>query len=158
VVVRRGNAPRSFAYQANALLLSYGTGDIFQSYEWSQAYKDWSSVRKRLGDDRCTERLTGVSVKASRSCLYTSISTADRLESAGSIHLRSPIAANLDSICFAFIGFELWFHPEAHRAEDEVQLRDRVDSGDTVGFVAPAREQLALIAQSGLHGIPLVGG
>jgi hypothetical protein len=25
LVVRRGNAPRSFAYQANALLLSYGT-------------------------------------------------------------------------------------------------------------------------------------
>jgi hypothetical protein len=46
----------------------------------------------------------------------------------------------------------LWFQTEAHRAEDEVQLR-RADLDDTTWFVALAKEQLALIAENGLHGI-----
>jgi hypothetical protein len=50
-------------------------------------------------------------------------------------------------MCLAFIGFDLWFHTEAHRAEDEVQLHRRFDSEDTVWFVALAKEQLALVTQ-----------
>jgi len=46
--------------------------------------------------------------------------------------------------------FDLRFQSETHRAEDKVQLR-RLDS-DTIWFVALAKEQLALIAENGLHG------
>src|SRR5436190_22223602 len=55
---------------------------------------------------------------------------------------RAPIAANLDSICFAFISFDLSFHTEAHRAEFKIQFR-RSDSDDTSWFVALAEEQWA---------------
>ena len=48
--------------------------------------------------------------------------------------------------------FDFWFQTEAHRAEDEFQLH-RADSDDTIWFVALAEEQLALIAEHGLHGI-----
>jgi hypothetical protein len=47
--------------------------------------------------------------------------------------------------------FDLRFHSETDRAEDKVQL-PRLDS-DTIWFVALAKEQLALIAENGLHGI-----
>ena len=45
--------------------------------------------------------------------------------------------------------FDLRFDAEAHRAEDKVQL-PRLDS-DTVWFVAPAKEQLALISKNWFH-------
>ena len=61
-------------------------------------------------------------------------------------------------MCFAFMCFDLWFHSEAHPAEDEVQLRHRVDAEDTIWFVAPAREQLALVTGGGFHGFPFVEG
>jgi hypothetical protein len=60
-------------------------------------------------------------------------------------------ATNVDSSGITFIDFDLRFHTEAHRAKDKVQLR-RLDS-DTIWFVAPAKEQLALIADNWLHGI-----
>jgi hypothetical protein len=52
----------------------------------------------------------------------------------------------------AFIRFDLWFQTEAHRTEREVQFH-RADSDDTTWFVALANEQLALVAENGLHGI-----
>jgi hypothetical protein len=51
----------------------------------------------------------------------------------------------------AFIRFDLWFQTEAHRAKREIQFH-RADSDDTIWFVALAKEQLALIAENGLHG------
>lgn len=53
----------------------------------------------------------------------------------------------------AFQGFDLGLHSEAHRVEDEVQLRHRRDAEDAFRFVAPAWEQLALIAEGRFHGI-----
>jgi len=55
-------------------------------------------------------------------------------------------------MCFAFIRFDLWFQTETHRAKDKIQLR-RSDSDDTIQFVAPVKEQLALMAENRLHGI-----
>ena len=63
--------------------------------------------------------------------------------------------ANLDSMCFAFIGCNFWFHTEAHRTKSEIQLR-RLDSEDTIWFVALAKEQLALIAENGFHVVPFI--
>ena len=67
--------------------------------------------------------------------------------------MRAPTAANLDSMCLAFIGFDLWFQSETHRTKDEVQLRRRSDSNDTTWFVALAKEQLAAVTEYGFHGI-----
>jgi hypothetical protein len=64
--------------------------------------------------------------------------------------------ANLDSLCFAFIHCDLWFHSEAHRAKNEVQLRRWFDSDDTIWFVALAKEQLALVTDDWFHGFPFV--
>ncbi len=52
----------------------------------------------------------------------------------------------------AFMTFDLGFQSEAHRAEAETQLH-RADAEDTIRFVALAKEQLALVADCGLHGI-----
>jgi hypothetical protein len=57
--------------------------------------------------------------------------------------------ANLDSMCFAFIGCNFWFHTEAHRTKAEVQFH----RADSVWFIALANEQLALVTENGLHGI-----
>jgi hypothetical protein len=51
----------------------------------------------------------------------------------------------------AFIRFDFWFQTEAHRAKREFQFHG-ADSDDTTWFVALAKEQLALIAENGLHG------
>jgi hypothetical protein len=61
--------------------------------------------------------------------------------------------ANVDSMGFAFMCCDLWFHSEAHRAKNEVQLRRRLDSDDTIWFVALAKEQLALMTDDWFHGI-----
>src|SRR5436309_6965737 len=60
---------------------------------------------------------------------------------------RAPIAANLDSMCFAFIGCDFWFQTEAHRTKCNIQLR-RSDSDDSIWFVALAIEQLALVTDN----------
>ena len=52
----------------------------------------------------------------------------------------------------ALIGFDLWFQAEAHGAKDELQLR-RANSNDAIGFVALAKEQLALVTEDGLHSV-----
>jgi len=65
----------------------------------------------------------------------------------------APIAPNQDSMCFVFIRFDLRFQSEAHRSKNEPQLRLRIDSNDTIRFVALAEEQLALVSANGLHGI-----
>jgi hypothetical protein len=49
--------------------------------------------------------------------------------------------------------FDFWFHSEAHRSEDEVQLRQRVDAEDSIWFVAPAKEQLTLVMDYRFHGL-----
>ena len=46
--------------------------------------------------------------------------------------VRAPIAANLDSICLAFTGYDLWFQSEKHRTKEEVQLRRGSDSEDMI--------------------------
>lgn len=66
------------------------------------------------------------------------------------------------SMSLAFMGFDLWFQSEAHRAEAEVQLY-WPNADDTIWSVAPAKEQLALVADYELHGISfryglMVGG
>jgi hypothetical protein len=53
--------------------------------------------------------------------------------------------------------FDLGFHPETHRTKFKMQLH-WVDSDDTIGFVALAKEQLALITENGFHGFPWVKG
>jgi hypothetical protein len=68
--------------------------------------------------------------------------------------MRAPIAANLDSILLAFIRFDLWFQSETRRTKDEVQLRRRLDSEDSVWPIALAKEQWAAITKRGFHGIP----
>ena len=50
----------------------------------------------------------------------------------------------------ALVDFDLWFRTKSDRAEDESQFR-RADSDDTIWFVALAKEQLALVAENGLH-------
>ena len=47
---------------------------------------------------------------------------------------------------------DLSFHSEAHRTKAESQL-GRADAEDTAGFVAPAKEQLALVTGNGLQGL-----
>src|SRR5690242_7495258 len=59
---------------------------------------------------------------------------------------RAPIAAKLDSMCFGYIRFNLWFDSESHRAKDDVEFRGRFDPDNTIWFIALAKEQLALIA------------
>jgi hypothetical protein len=49
-------------------------------------------------------------------------------------------------------GYDFWFYSETHRAKFEIQFH-RADSEDTIWFVALSKEQLALIAENGLHGI-----
>jgi len=46
----------------------------------------------------------------------------------------------------------LWFQTEAHRTKFKIQLH-RADSDETIWSAALAKEQLALIADYGLHGI-----
>jgi len=65
---------------------------------------------------------------------------------------RAPIAANLDSMCFAFIRCDFWFQTEAHRTKFKIQLR-RSDSDDPIWFVALAIEQLALVTDNRSHKI-----
>lgn len=54
-----------------------------------------------------------------------------------------------------FIRFDLWLHSEPHRAKDETEFRRGTDAEDAIGFVAPAREQLALITGRELNGASL---
>ena len=49
-------------------------------------------------------------------------------------------------------GLDLW--ASAGRAEHEVQPVAGADADDAIGLGALAEEQLALIAENGLHGIP----
>jgi hypothetical protein len=60
------------------------------------------------------------------------------------------MAANLDSMCFAFIRCDLWFQTEAHRTKFNIHFR-RADSDDTTWFVTFAVEQLALVTDNGSH-------
>jgi hypothetical protein len=71
---------------------------------------------------------------------------------------RAPIMANLHSIFFAFIGFDLRFHPEPHWTKDKVEFRGRSDPEGAIWLVALAKEQLALITENRLHGISFVNG
>src|SRR5258706_258497 len=71
---------------------------------------------------------------------------------------RAPMAANLDSMCFAFICFNSWFQSETHRPKYKFQPRRRTDSEDTFWFVALAKEQVALITEYGFHWFPFVKG
>ena len=68
--------------------------------------------------------------------------------------MRHTITANLDSMLLAFIRFDLWFQSETHRMKDEVQLRRRLDSEDSVWPIALAKEQWAATTENGFHGIP----
>jgi hypothetical protein len=54
---------------------------------------------------------------------------------------------------------KLWFNAETvDRAEHQVQLCRRSDSDEALWLVAAAKQQLALIAQNGFMGFPLVDG
>jgi hypothetical protein len=57
------------------------------------------------------------------------------------------------SMSLVFMRFDLRFQAEANRTKRETQFH-RADSDDTVGFVALAEEQLALVAENGLHDVP----
>jgi hypothetical protein len=65
---------------------------------------------------------------------------------------------NADSICFAFIRFNLGFRSEARRAKHELQFHRRPDSNETIWFVALSKEQLTLITENWLHELPFVNG
>jgi hypothetical protein len=43
-----------------------------------------------------------------------------------------------------------------HGTEHEVRLCDRTDTENAIRFIAPAKEQLALVAEARFHGTPLV--
>jgi hypothetical protein len=60
-------------------------------------------------------------------------------------------------MCFAFIRFEFWFQTEPDGSEGELEFH-RTNPEGAAWFVALAKEQLALIAKNGLHGIPFIMG
>src|ERR1017187_10871710 len=63
--------------------------------------------------------------------------------------MRAPIAANLDSMLFAFIRFNL--RTRTRRSEHQVPLCCGSDSNNSIWFIALAKEQRSLVIDSGSH-------